>query len=287
MSEKTIAHRRGLRRRLLAVLIMLGWLGMVGDRAGAAEPEEISPHLYVFISSSLPMASLIAIAKDAAFGFYYADDLAALAAAGAELLPFDTMKDAALPPCDALFIGGGFPESFLDALSANVCLREEIRHAIAGGLPTYAECGGLMYLANSITWRGQQQPMVGAIDGHIVMHDKPIGRGYVILEPQAGHPWRQEGDTDNIHRLASADFAPAIHAHEFHYSEILGLPENTRYAYAVKRGHGVDGQRDGILIHNLLASYTHLRGTAGCDWPTRFVRFIRACRANCPSQEIA
>jgi cobyrinic acid a,c-diamide synthase len=208
----------------------------------------------------------IAIAQDAAFGFYYTDDLDALVAAGAELIPFDTLKDNRLPACDALFIGGGFPESFLDELAANTALRTDIRVAIERGLPTYAECGGLMYLSNSITWHGKTQPMVGIIDGAVTMHKKPVGRGYVILEPLSAHPWNS---TDRPH----------IHAHEFHYSEILGLPESTRFAYAVRRGHGVDGQYDGIVLHNLLASYAHLRATAGCDWTSRFVQFARSCRA--------
>jgi cobyrinic acid a,c-diamide synthase len=208
----------------------------------------------------------VAIARDAAFGFYYTDDLDALATAGAELIPFDTLKDKQLPPCDALFIGGGFPESFIDELADNESLRNGIRTAIENGLPTYAECGGLMYLTRSISWHGKSRPMVGVIDGEILMHEKPVGRGYVIIEPTAQHPWR---------RPASADFSQPLHAHEFHYSEIRGLPADTRYAYTVKRGHGVDGKRDGIMRHNLLASYTHLRGTAGCDWPARFVQFAR------------
>ncbi|MFN3884149.1 MAG: cobyrinate a,c-diamide synthase, partial [Rhodocyclaceae bacterium] len=97
----------------------------------------------------------IAIARDAAFGFYYTDDLEALKDAGAEWVPFDTLRDAHLPECDALLIGGGFPESFLDELAANESLRQEIRTAIDSGLPAYAECGGLMYLARSITWQGK------------------------------------------------------------------------------------------------------------------------------------
>ena len=208
----------------------------------------------------------IAIAQDAAFGFYYTDDLDALVAAGAELIPFDTLKDNRLPACDALFIGGGFPESFLDELAANTALRTDIRAAIERGLPTYAECGGLMYLSNSITWHGKTRPMVGIIDGAVTMHKKPVGRGYVILEPLSAHPW-------------NSTERPHIHAHEFHYSEIHGLPESTRFAYAVRRGHGVDGQYDGIVLHNLLASYAHLRATAGCDWTSRFVQFARSCRA--------
>ena len=217
----------------------------------------------------------IAIARDAAFGFYYNDDLDALVAAGATLQPFDALNDARLPDCDALFIGGGFPESFIDALSANDSLRSEIRSAIEGGLPTYAECGGLMYLANSIEWQGKRMPMVGAIAGDIVMHPKPVGRGYVIVEPTTDHPWR---------RAMGTDFSTPIHAHEFHYSEIRNLPADTRYAYTVRRGQGVDGQRDGIVKNNLIASYTHLRGTAGCQWPAQFVQFAHQCKTS--SREI-
>ncbi|MEW6164848.1 MAG: cobyrinate a,c-diamide synthase [Pseudomonadota bacterium] len=219
----------------------------------------------------------VAIAQDAAFGFYYTDDLEALVAAGAELVPFDALKVPRLPPCDALVIGGGFPESFLDELAANATLRTDIRAAIEQGLPTYAECGGLMYLSRSITWRDQTRPMVGAIDGDILMHDKPVGRGYVILKPSDAHPW-------SGHDPAGPR---PIHAHEFHYSEIRGLPDDTRYAYKVERGHGVDGRRDGIVRHNMLASYTHLRATAGCDWPNRFMQFARACRRQRASLENA
>jgi cobyrinic acid a,c-diamide synthase len=217
------------------------------------------------VSAEAPVK--IAIAQDAAFGFYYADDLDALRAAGAELLPVDTLRDPHLPACDGLFIGGGFPESFLDRLEANAPLRAEILGAIEGGLPVYAECGGLMYLARSITWQGKSARMVGAIAGDVVMHPKPVGRGYVMLEPTAEHPWR--GPDAEV---------PLLKAHEFHYSSIEHLPATTRYAYAMKRGHGIDGQRDGIVYKNLLASYTHLRATAGCDWPAKFVRHVRACR---------
>jgi cobyrinic acid a,c-diamide synthase len=212
----------------------------------------------------------IAVARDAAFGFYYADDLAALTAAGAQTVFFDTLHDAKLPPCDGLLIGGGFPECFLGQLEANIRLRADIRHAIEAGLPAYAECGGLMYLARSIHWKGHSAAMVGVIPGDIRMHDKPVGRGYVILEPNANHPWRGGG----------ADGTPSLRAHEFHYSNLYGLPADTRYAYAVKRGHGIDGHHDGVLQHRLLASYTHLRATSGCDWPAKFVQHVRDCMTN-------
>ncbi len=109
----------------------------------------------------------LAVARDAAFGFYYADDLEALEEAGARLVFVDMLRDAALPACDGLFIGGGFPETQSRALAANRSMRESVRAAVEDGLPTYAECGGLMYLTRSISYRGEAegsaQEMVGVI----------------------------------------------------------------------------------------------------------------------------
>lgn len=225
------------------------------------------------VNSEAPVK--IAVARDAAFGFYYAADLDALRQAGAELCHFDTLHDSALPACDGLLIGGGFPESFLGELEANTALRTDIRQAIANGLPTYAECGGLMYLARSIRWGERSAQMVGSIAGDIVMHPKPVGRGYVILEANASHPWR---DACQPETEGQAKLGP-LHAHEFHYSSLDGLPADTVFAYSVRRGHGIDGNHDGIVQGNLLASYTHLRATAGCDWPAKFVAFVRQQRA--------
>lgn len=206
----------------------------------------------------------IGIARDRAFGFYYADDLDALEAAGAVLVPFDTLRDAHLPDIDAMYIGGGFPEACAIELEANTSLRHEIRQAIAGGMPAYAECGGLMYLSRSIAYQGRSYEMAGAIPGDVVMHAKPVGRGYVHLQEDAAHPWPRPA-------------APAnrIKAHEFHYSSLENLPPDSRFAYHVERGHGITGQRDGLVLNNLLASYTHLRTIGSCYWATRFVAFIR------------
>jgi cobyrinic acid a,c-diamide synthase len=209
----------------------------------------------------------IAIARDRAFGFYYADDLLGLEAAGAVLLPFDALKEPHLPECDALFIGGGFPESFAQQLSANVSLREEIRTALAAGLPAYAECGGLMYLARSLKVGGEVYPMVGAVPGDVLMHPKPVGRGYVHLSQTGASPW---APCDCASRM--------VRAHEFHYSSIENLPPDLKYGWRVERGYGVDGERDGIVIDNLLASYCHLRMAGGCGWTDRFVAFVRTHR---------
>lgn len=209
----------------------------------------------------------IGIARDRAFGFYYADDLEALERAGAELTFFDTLRDARLPAVDALIIGGGFPEVFMAELEANAALRAEILAAIEAGLPAYAECGGLMYLARSLSWHGKTRRMVGAIPGDVVMHERSQGRGYVRLAPTAAHPWAGGGD-----------LRAEIAAHEFHYSSIEALDPGTRFAYRVVRGHGADGTSDGIVVHNLLASYAHLRSAGACDWAARFVGFVQERR---------
>jgi cobyrinic acid a,c-diamide synthase len=230
----------------------------------------------------LPLPKVrIGIARDRAFGFYYADDLDALQAAGAELVPFDALNDAHLPEVDGLYVGGGFPEACAVELEANSSLRGEIKRAIENGMPAYAECGGLMYLSRGIQYEGRRYEMVGAIPGDVTMHAKPVGRGYVHLREDAEHPWPRP------QRTPSPQSSPAsgggsererqslIHAHEFHYSSLDNLPPDTRFAYHVERGHGIDGERDGLMVHNLLASYTHLRTIGSCYWATRFVAFVR------------
>ncbi len=230
----------------------------------SARPPLLAPAKAAHKPSTHQKKIRVGIARDRAFGFYYADDLDALAAAGAELIPFDTLHDSHLPEVDALYIGGGFPEVAAAALEANASLRHEIKQAITSGLPTYAECGGLMYLARSITWQGHRYDMVGAIPGDVLTHDKPIGRGYVHLAENLEHPWpRPHSPADNIK------------AHEFHYSSLENLPADSRFAYRVTRGYGINGEFDGLIVHNLLASYTHLRTIGSCYWASRFVAFVQ------------
>ena len=215
--------------------------------------------------SGAPEPIRIGIAQDKAFGFYYQDDLEALRAAGAKLVPIDTLHDHTLPDIEGLFIGGGFPEMAMQELEANALLRANLRQAIESGMPVYAECGGLMYLARSISWKGRKCEMVGVIPGDIVMHDRPVGRGYVRLQQNTESPWRQAGDSNDLE----------IRAHEFHYSTLENLEPETRFAYRVVRGHGVDGAHDGIIYKNLLASYTHLRNLQAYNWAARFVSWVR------------
>ena len=225
--------------------------------------------------STIAQAPLrIGLARDPAFGFYYPDDLAALEQAGAEIIPFNTLQDTCLPKVDGLFIGGGFPEVFMPELQANGALRASIRSAIEGGLPVYAECGGLMYLARTLSWRGAVYEMVGAIPADVVMHERPVGRGYVELALTDDAPWP----------VTAGAASATLRGHEFHYSSLENLAPGLKFAYRVQRGHGVDGANDGIVYRNALASYAHLRSGCGSDWATGFVEFVRKCKNKSKAQ---
>jgi len=209
----------------------------------------------------------IGIARDEAFGFYYADDLECLERSGAELCFFDTQRDARLPDVDGLFIGGGFPETHAAELAANTALRAEIAAALEAGMPAYAECGGLMYLSKSLTWRGERHEMVGYLPGDTVMHDKPVGRGYVRLARTENGLWPETDSPGAV-----------LPAHEFHYASLENLPASQTYAFDVVRGYGIDGEHDGLIVGNLLACFSHQRCVPGRRWTEPFVQFVRSCK---------
>ena len=198
----------------------------------------------------------IGIARDSAFCFYYPDDLDEMRRQGAELFFFDTLSDSRLPEVDALMIGGGFPETHAFALERNGELRAAIRRFIASGGPVYAECGGLMYLTRALTWQGRRHAMVGAIPAEVAMEERPVGRGYVVLERTGRHPWMTGG---------------TFRAHEFHYSRIVGLADAFSFGLRVRRGHGIDGTHDGLVMGNLFATYAHQRHTRQNPWVTSFL----------------
>lgn len=241
----------------------------------ASTAESLPATSYQVITTDKPISLKVGIARDAAFGFYYPGDLNAFRAEGVELVEFDTLKDQNLPEVDALFIGGGFPESWMDELEANVSLRNQIKERIESGLPAYAECGGLMYLCKNVFWNDKKSQMVGVIDAEIVMNKRPQGRGYVCLKRTRDFLWSNTiPDNDN----------EQISAHEFHYSGFKNLESidnnpNIKYAYEMKRGSGISGLHDGLIYKNLLANYAHLRDTSRFHWVSAFVQFIRQVKS--------
>jgi len=210
----------------------------------------------------------IGIARDKAFGFYYPGDITALESAGAEIVNINTFTDKQLPEIDSMFIGGGFSESHLQELANNTSLMRDIANKIEKGMPVYAECGGLMYLTRSIQWGNQSHLMVGAIPADTEMCEKPQGRGYVRLRETQNMPWFEK----RTHTL-SKEFC----AHEFHYSRLINIDSNIKFAYKVLRGYGIDGRSDGVVYKNVLASYTHLRDVKHNRWANRFVSFVKSC----------
>ena len=191
----------------------------------------------------------IGVFYDKSFGFYYQDDIEKIKESECDIVYIDSIKDLNLPVVDGLFIGGGFPEINALNISRNKSLIKDVKKFIDSGGPCYAECGGLMYLSNTIQYKKKKYNMVGVIPGDIDMSIRPVGRGYVRLNTTKDHIW---GIKENI----------SINAHEFHHANIT-FKKNIRkkFAYKVKRGYGINGLNDGFQYKNLLANFSHLRHT--------------------------
>ncbi len=204
----------------------------------------------------------IAYAWDEAFNFYYRDGLALLEEMGLDLVPFSPMRDRALPPeTRGVLIGGGFPELFAERLSANDAMKESLRSAHARGMPIYAECGGFMYLCESLRdLEGRDHPMVGLVPGSCRMERRLAGMGYVTATALS----------DNI--LCRA--GQSLRGHEFHYSTFEPRGEGFGWAFSFKKGEREAGL-NGYASGNLLASYLHYHFASS---PRAAARFADACR---------
>lgn len=186
-----------------------------------------------------------------AFTFYYPENLEALTQAGFELKSVNPFTDDQLPEIDALYIGGGFPETHATQLAGNVRFRQAVKKLADQGLPIYAECGGLMFLANSIIWDQKQFPMAGVLDTDVLISRKPAGHGYVEAETDQETPFFRRG--------------VRIRGHEFHYSQVTE-PNQLQTGFKLLRGQGIGGQRDGIIHHNVMASYLHIHAAGTPEW---------------------
>jgi cobyrinic acid a,c-diamide synthase len=242
----------------------------IGDQVDLDEIQRMGRALPTDHATAAPTSAAsdvtIAVARDAAFGFYYADDLEAFSRAGARLVFFSPLVDARVPTADGLFIGGGFPETHMQALASNHSMLQSVRDFIDGSGPAYAECGGLMYLARSLQWQGKVGRMAGVIQADAVMYARPQGRGYTRVQVASDHPWPG---------VAGGE----LPLHEFHYSRLENLQPDYRFAYGIQRGEGIDGQHDGLIYRNLVAAYLHQRDVEGNRWVGRFVDFVRLCKS--------
>lgn len=200
----------------------------------------------------------IAVANDAAFHFYYRENLALLNALGAELVNFSPLCDSQLPAaCDGVCLGGGFPELFAAELAANGSMRQDLARAAAAGMPVYAECGGYMYLARDLTdLQGQSYPMAGVFPGRAVMRERRRALGYVEVAAAGSSLFLPPGET--------------ARGHEFHWSEMTGASTGEPLYRLLPSGDAV-----GELKHNCAGSYIHLHFFSN---PHVAVNFVDACR---------
>lgn len=204
----------------------------------------------------------IAVAKDEAFNFYYQDNLDILSHLGANIVTFSPLKDRELPKgVDGLYIGGGFPEVFASDLSKNKSLRMSIYQKAGYGLPIYAECGGLMYLVDSLMdFKKRKFSMVGVFKCSVSMGDKLRRMGYVNIQVIKDNILSKQGDRNR--------------AHVFHWSRLENVPKNAAFAYKIIKDKD-NVFYDGLIRRNVLASYAHLHFAAN----RRFAKnFINSCR---------
>lgn len=225
----------------------------------APAPAAPEPQPFAFPPEPQPKTARIAVARDKAFSFYYADSLDMLEAWGAEIIPFSPLDDAELPPgVGGVYIGGGFPEMFAARLSDNKPMLRAIRSAHAAGKRIYAECGGLMYLAQSLTdFDGETYPMAGLLPVASSMSAGRLTLGYREVEALADGPLLAKGET--------------ARGHEFHWSAPDAAPTPSQAAYSVR---SQDGRAEGFRARNLWASYIHLHMAAR---PSMARRFAQAC----------
>jgi len=207
----------------------------------------------------------VGVIRDRSFWFYYPENLEHLKSLGATLVEIDSMQEKTLPQVDALYIGGGFPETQAEALAENEEFRNSLKEAIEQNLPVYAECGGLMYLGEQLLVGEKRYSMVGALPLSFILEEKPQGHGYTVMEVDGENPYYPVGEV--------------LKGHEFHYSRVL--PERgseLKTIFKVRRGRGLDGLRDGILHRNLLATYTHLHAGGTSLWGEGLLRTALASR---------
>jgi cobyrinic acid a,c-diamide synthase len=205
------------------------------------------------------------VIRDKAFQFYYPDNLEALERQGAILREINALHDRELPSLDALYIGGGFPETQAAELAANASFAGSLRAAVEKGLPVYAECGGLIYLGRSLRLGDTVYPMTSVLPADFILEKKPQAHGYTQLEVTGPNPFFEMTGT--------------LRGHEFHYSRIVNLEELHGMVFSMRRGHGMDGAGDGIVYKNVLATYTHLHALGSPLWAEGMVKKAREYRA--------
>lgn len=252
-----------------------GWLDLDAILAVARSAPRLTPRAEPATAarpgaSAAPRAR-IGVARDEAFHFYYEDNLARLARAGAELVGFSPLTDARLPALDGVYLGGGYPEVHAAGLAANHAMLDALREFAARGGPIYGECGGYMYLVEAIrTLDGAQHPMLGILPGVAVMSDRLKALGYV------------EAQTIDDSILGAA--GTRLRGHQFRYSELRAERDGgaadppPEALYRIHRPGGGPSEPAGARRGSVLGSYVHAHWASSPAIPEAFVAACRAWR---------
>jgi cobyrinic acid a,c-diamide synthase len=195
--------------------------------------------------------------SDSVFTFYYPENLESLERNGAELVGLSSLADSDLAGVDALYIGGGFPETHAERLAANRSMMQSVKEGAVNGMPVYAECGGLIYLARSLRYEDHVHAMAGLFPVDLTVHRKPVGHGYASVVVDAPNPFYAVG--------------ASIRGHEFHYSGPIGEAGAVESCLKVESGVGVGGGRDGLVFANTLACYVHVHADGVGEWASSLV----------------
>ncbi|WP_425060749.1 Cobyrinate a,c-diamide synthase [Sporomusa carbonis] len=211
-------------------------------------------------SNSRQVKVRIGIAHDDVFTFYYPSSLDVLTEYGAEIVPFSPLKDKKLPAVDGVVLGGGFPEMFVQELSANRSMRKDILEAARQGMPMYAECGGLMYLSRQIVdFNGLAYDMAGVIPAVCQMQSKLETVGYVETTALTDNVLCTSGET--------------LRGHEFHFSRMIPdvHPEEFPWGFEFKKMRTGVKYLGGYACGSVLASYLHMHFAGNRPAARRFV----------------
>ena len=200
----------------------------------------------------------IGYVQDPVLWFYYPENLEALERAGAKLVRLSLLDREPWPEIHGLYLGGGFPETHAQALSANTAMHKRLRDLAGRGLPIYAECGGFMVLCSGLEVDGREYPMAGVLPLSTGFCPRPQGLGYTEARVVEENPFFEQGSL--------------LKGHEFHYSRCLApLGPPPRMALVMERGQGMLHGLDGVLSGNTFAAYNHVFALSEPQWAPRFV----------------
>ncbi len=235
-------------------------------KRGYADPVDL-PGFEAATESSISDEKVkIGIVRDSAFQFYYPDNLNALENLGAEIVYISPLAHTSIPDVDAIYMGGGFPETHAPQLAKNKDFRNHLKALSQQGLPIYAECGGLIFLGESICLNDEIYPMSGILPIRFGLSRKPQGHGYTEVKVVNDNPFYEKGEV--------------LRGHEFRYSRILSIDyEDKSMAFRMERGKGILEKKDGFFKDNTFGTYTHIHALGSPSWAPSLVAKARSYKA--------